>query len=130
MGELLSIYAVLCLTAASFGAAHSEGFMPFQANEALWKAIGFSGLAVFQARWVVQWLHAEKHREAKVPPIFWWLSLAGAVIETCYFLRQRDLVGIAGYCVSFVPYTRNLYFIYSKKKPTAAEGTETVAATN
>jgi len=129
MGELLCIYAVMTLAAGSFGTPHPHGFMPFQQNEMLWKVVGFSGLAVFQARWVVQWLHAEKHREAKVPPIFWWLSLAGAFIETTYFLRQQDLVGIAGYCVSFVPYTRNLYFIYGRKKPKAAEP-ETVAATN
>ena len=94
--------------------------MPFQENYWLWKVIGFAGLGVFQARWVVQWLYSEKHRESKVPLIFWWLSLVGAALETCYFLRQQDSVGIAGYCVSAVPYTRNLMLIYAKKKRDAA----------
>ena len=94
--------------------------MPFQDHYWLWKVIGFSGLGIFQARWIVQWLYSEKHRESKVPAAFWWLSLLGAFIETCYFLRQSDSVGIAGYCISFVPYTRNLMLIYAKKKRDAA----------
>ena len=94
--------------------------MPLQDHYWFWKAIGFAGLGVFQARWVVQWLYSEKHRESKVPVAFWWLSLFGAFLETCYFLRQQDSVGIAGYCVSAVPYTRNLMLIYAKRKRDAA----------
>ncbi|MDB5290957.1 MAG: uncharacterized protein JWL69_2198 [Phycisphaerales bacterium] len=90
--------------------------MPLQDNYWFWKVIGFAGLGVFQARWVVQWLYSERHKESKVPPIFWWLSLFGAFLETSYFLRQQDSVGIAGYCISFVPYTRNLMLIYTKKR--------------
>ena len=44
------------------------------------------------------------------------LHRCGALLETCYFLRQQDSVGIAGYCISAVPYTRNLMLIYAKKK--------------
>lgn len=76
----------------------------------------------------MQWLYSEKHRESKVPPIFWWLSIFGALLETCYFLRQQDSVGIAGYCVSAVPYTRNLMLIYGKKSRDKAGGLETSAA--
>src|SRR6266478_5085080 len=90
--------------------------MPLQGSNAFWRAIGFAGLGVFQARWIVQWLYSEKHRESKVPTAFWWLSLFGALLETLYFLRQHDPVGIAGYCVSAVPYTRNLMLVYAKKK--------------
>jgi len=64
----------------------------------------------------VQWLYSEKHKESKVPPIFWWLSLFGAFLETCYFLRQQDSVGIAGYLLNVIPYTRNLMLVYSKKR--------------
>jgi lipid-A-disaccharide synthase-like uncharacterized protein len=114
MGEFLVIYSVYCLAATTFP-SDRNGFMPFQQNYHLWKVIGFSGLVVFQARWVVQWLYSEKHRESKIPVAFWWLSLCGALLELCYFLRQQDSVGIAGYCVSAVPYTRNLMLIYGKR---------------
>jgi lipid-A-disaccharide synthase-like uncharacterized protein len=109
MPDLLLIYAALAIFD-----------MPLQENYWFWKVIGFAGLGVFQARWVVQWLYSEKHRESKVPPVFWWLSMVGALLETCYFLRQKDSVGIAGYCISAVPYTRNLMLVYSKKKRDAA----------
>ena len=116
MTELLLIYTALAVFR-----------MPLQDNYYFWKVIGFAGLGVFQARWIVQWLYSEKHKESRVPPAFWWLSMAGAVLETCYFLRQQDSVGIAGYCVSAVPYTRNLMLIYSKKKRDADKGLAAVA---
>lgn len=109
MAELLLIYTALAVFR-----------MPLQENYYFWKVIGFAGLGTFQARWIVQWLYSEKHKESKVPPAFWWLSIAGALLETCYFLRQQDSVGIAGYCISAVPYTRNLMLIYGKKKRDAA----------
>jgi lipid-A-disaccharide synthase-like uncharacterized protein len=115
MSELLLIYVAFSLAATTMP-VDSNGFMPFQDNYLLWKTIGFAGLGVFQARWVVQWLYSEKHQESRVPVAFWWLSLVGALLELAYFLRQQDSVGIAGYCVSAVPYTRNLMLIYRKRR--------------
>lgn len=117
MTELLFAYACVAVMR-----------MPLQENYWFWKIIGFAGLGVFQARWVVQWLYSEKHKESKVPPIFWWLSLFGAFLETCYFLRQQDSVGIMGYCISFIPYTRNLMLIYRKKARDRAAGFEVIPA--
>jgi lipid-A-disaccharide synthase-like uncharacterized protein len=116
MGELLAIYVVYTLAAATTFPIDHDGFMPFQQNYLLWKVIGFAGLGIFQARWIVQWLHSEKHKESRVPVAFWWLSLAGALLELAYFLRQQDSVGIAGYIFSVVPYTRNLMLIYGKRR--------------
>jgi lipid-A-disaccharide synthase-like uncharacterized protein len=98
--------------------------MPFQHSYWLWKIIGFGGLLVFQARWIVQWLYSEKVGESRVPVAFWWLSLAGALLELCYFLRQQDSVGIGGYCISALPYTRNLMLVYKKRRRDAAKGIE------
>jgi lipid-A-disaccharide synthase-like uncharacterized protein len=116
MGELLCIYTALTLATATSLPSSPNGFMPFQGNYWLWKLVGFTGLGVFQARWIVQWLHSEKHKETRVPIAFWWLSLCGALLELAYFLRQQDSVGIAGYCISAVPYTRNLMLIYAKQR--------------
>jgi lipid-A-disaccharide synthase-like uncharacterized protein len=116
MGELLAIYVVYTLAAATTFPIDHDGFMPFQQNYLLWKVIGFAGLGIFQARWIVQWLHSEKHKESRVPVAFWWLSLAGALLELAYFLRQQDSVGIAGYIFSVVPYTRNLMLLYGIRR--------------
>jgi lipid-A-disaccharide synthase-like uncharacterized protein len=93
MAELLVIYTAIAVFR-----------MPLQEHYYFWKVIGFAGLGVFQARWIVQWLY----------------SVFGALLETCYFLRQQDSVGICGYCISAVPYTRNLMLIYQKKARDAA----------
>jgi lipid-A-disaccharide synthase-like uncharacterized protein len=119
MGELLAVYLCWAL-AAGAGATtlpvDPDGFMPFQQNYLLWKVIGFGGLIIFQARWVVQWIHSERHKESRVPLSFWWLSLVGSMMCLAYFLRQQDSVGVAGYCVSAVPYTRNLMLVYRKRR--------------
>jgi len=120
MSELLLIYTAFSLAAATSLPSDPNGFMPFQNNYWLWKVIGFGGLLTFQARWVVQWLYSERHRESKVPVAFWWLSLAGALLELSYFLRQQDSVGVCGYVVSALPYTRNLMLVYRKRREDAA----------
>ncbi len=126
MGELLLMYACFTLAAGSSEALPVGWFrMPLQDYWLFWKIIGFGGLLIFQSRWVVQWLYSEKHKESRMPISFWWLSLAGAMLELCYFLRQQDSVGIAGYIISVVPYTRNLMLIYDKR----ARDREALAAT-
>lgn len=122
MSELMVLYTACSL--AAFGVFDPQGklippFMPLREHDVLWKVIGFGGLGTFQARWVVQWLHSERHRESRVPVAFWWLSLAGALLELAYFLRQQDPVGVAGYMISGVPYTRNLMLIYRKRREEA-----------
>src|SRR4051794_4354992 len=123
MSELLLVYTAYVLAAAS-PAQGGGGFMPYQQNEWLWRAIGFTGIGVFGTRFLVQWIYSEKHKESRVPPIFWWQSLAGTALCLAYFLRQRDPVGVAGYCLNVIPYTRNLMLIYRKRRADAdaAEG--------
>lgn len=115
MGELLMIYAAYSLASATSLPSSPNGFMPFQDNYWLWKIIGFGGLGIFQARWVIQWLYSEAHRESKVPEIFWWLSLTGSMMELAYFLRQQDSVGVLG-CMGGLTYLRNLMLVYRKKR--------------
>ena len=99
--------------------------MPLQENYWFWKCLGWAGLGTFQMRWIVQWIHSEKHKESRVPIAFWWLSLAGAMLELLYFLRQQDSVGIGGYFFSVVPYTRNLMLVYRKRRLDAAAAAAT-----
>jgi lipid-A-disaccharide synthase-like uncharacterized protein len=115
MVDLVMIYAAMSLLAATTLPLDHDGFMPFQQNYWLWKGIGFGGLAVFQLRWVVQWIHSEAHKESRVPIAFWWLSLTGSLMELCYFLRQQDSVGVLG-CMGGFTYVRNLMLIYRKRR--------------
>src|SRR5438477_12865690 len=116
MGELLLIYTTWRLLAATTLPVHPTGFMPFQEHYILWKCIGFAGIGTFGTRFVVQWLYSEKHGESKVPPIFWWQSLIGTFLCLAYFLRQQDSVGVAGYLLNVIPYTRNLMLVYRKQR--------------
>lgn len=95
---------------------HVPNFMPFADNYWLWKTIGFAGMAAFFTRFIVQWLYSEKKGESKVPTIFWWQSLIGAVLMLAYSLRQQDSVYILGYILTVIPYSRNLMLVYRKKR--------------
>ena len=117
MSELLLMYMAFSLAAgAATFPVDAGGFMPLQQNYVLWKCIGFAGIGTFGTRFLVQWLYSEKHRESKVPVIFWWQSLLGTFLCLAYFLRQQDSVGVAGYLLNVIPYTRNLVLVYRKRR--------------
>jgi lipid-A-disaccharide synthase-like uncharacterized protein len=117
MGELLIAYTFLAVAAQSSSDLPVDWFrMPFQHNYWLWKIIGFAGIGTFGTRFLVQWLYSEKHKESKIPPIFWWQSLIGTFLCLAYFLRQQDSVGVAGYLLNVIPYSRNLMLVYSKRR--------------
>jgi lipid-A-disaccharide synthase-like uncharacterized protein len=105
---------------AAFELSHFR--MPFQDNYVLWKIIGFAGIGTFGTRFLVQWIYSEKHKESRIPPIFWWQSLIGTMLCLAYFLRQQDSVGIAGYLLNVIPYSRNIILVYRKKAEDARRG--------
>jgi lipid-A-disaccharide synthase-like uncharacterized protein len=99
------------ITVETFMLDLSHFRMPFQDCRWLWKVIGFTGILTFSSRFLVQWIYSEKHKESKVPPIFWWQSIIGSVLCLAYSLRQQDSVFIAGYLFNLIPYVRNLMLI-------------------
>src|SRR3954469_4531942 len=88
-------------------------------DELPWLIFGFCGNACFFTRFLVQWIHSERAKESKIPVMFWWQSIAGTIILLIYFLHRRDPVGILGYVVNIIPYSRNLMLIYRKGRPKA-----------
>ena len=116
MGEIMILYAAFRLLGTTTLPLDPDGFMPFQEHYWLWKCIGFAGIGTFGTRFLVQWIYSEKHKESRIPPIFWWQSLIGTGLCLAYFLRQQDSVGIAGYALNVIPYTRNLMLIYRKRR--------------
>ena len=116
MSELRLIYTAISLVGATTFPLDPDGFMPFQNYYHLWKIIGFAGIGTFGTRFLVQWLYSEKKGESSVPVIFWWQSLIGTFLCLAYFLRQQDSVGVAGYLLNIIPYSRNLVLVYRKRR--------------
>jgi len=89
---------------------HSHCAWLFQDSIA-WTCLGFLGAFLFGSRFVVQWLHSEKHQKIVVPPMFWHLSFWGSVINLIYAVHIDKLPVIAG--VIFLPfiYGRNLMIL-------------------
>ena len=78
-----------------------------------WVSIGFLGQALFTGRMLIQWITSERQKKSVVPVSFWWLSLAGATMNTIYFIWRVDAVGILGQSTGWFVYLRNLWLIYS-----------------
>jgi lipid-A-disaccharide synthase-like uncharacterized protein len=81
-----------------------------------WFCLGIAGNLVFGSRFFIQWIYSEKHKESKVPIIFWWISVVGTLLLLAYFVRIRNIVGMLGNGPNLLPYTRNLMLIYRKRR--------------
>lgn len=81
----------------------------------IWITIGLLGQAMFTGRFVIQWLASEKAKQSVMPNLFWYFSIAGGLIILAYAIYRKDPVYILGQSCGVFVYTRNLYFIHSKK---------------
>src|SRR5262249_30531535 len=88
-------------------------------QERIWLIIGFSGQALFTARFLVQWIASERKRDSIVPVAFWWLSLLGGLTLLSYASFRQDPVIIVGQGMGLVIYARNLR-LGGRAKPRAA----------
>lgn len=60
-----------------------------------WKLVGYTGVAIFAARWVVQLVASHRAGRSRIPRLFWYMSLAGSLLLLCYFtFGKNDSVGI------------------------------------
>jgi lipid-A-disaccharide synthase-like uncharacterized protein len=90
-----------------------------------WVVLGFVAQGLFTMRFVVQWIASERARRSVVPAAFWFFSVGGGVLLLAYALYRRDPVFIAGQALGLLVYARNLYFIATHGRQTAAEETKT-----
>jgi lipid-A-disaccharide synthase-like uncharacterized protein len=77
----------------------------------LWLVVGFTGQALFGARFFVQWIASERAKRSVVPLAFWYFSLVGSLTLLSYAIYKRDPVFILGQATGIFIYMRNLYFI-------------------
>jgi lipid-A-disaccharide synthase-like uncharacterized protein len=93
-------------------------------SEAVWIAIGFTGQALFTARFFVQWLQSERMRRSVFPVAFWYFSIAGGVVLLVYAIHRIDPVFIVGQAAGLFIYLRNLYFVIRERREAIAAGGE------
>ena len=79
--------------------------------DVLWLVIGLLGQCLFMMRFIVQWIHSERHQKSLIPVSFWYLSLAGGLIVLAYGIHKLDPVIILGQLPGTIVYIRNLIFI-------------------
>lgn len=90
-------------------------------TDKFWLVLGFAAQALFGSRFLVQWIASERKGESIIPLAFWYLSLAGGILLFSYAIYRKDPVFIFGQSCGILVYTRNLYFIYKKKRLNLAE---------
>ena len=99
----------------------------FTAVPHIWKLIGFSGQALFAARFLVQWFQSEREGRSVIPLGFWYCSLGGGVVLLAYALYVGDAVFIVGQASGLVVYSRNLYLIFRERAALRAAAGHTAA---
>lgn len=73
-----------------------------------WHAVGTIGVVLFASRFWVQWIQSEMENRSYLGPVFWWLSLTGALFSLFYFAKIHDYVNLVGPLFGMIPYIRNL----------------------
>ena len=91
-------------------------------NTLPWLAAGFTGQAMFSARFLVQWLESERKRRSVVPTAFWYLSLLGGLSLLIYAIHRKDPVFIAGQGAGLFIYARNLQLLARGERATDSPG--------
>ena len=101
----LAVFAVVTFLSLSYKRIVSFDF-PWP-----WLALGFTGQAIWSSRFVVQWYVSEKQGRSVLPPAFFWISLAGAVLLFAWAVYRRDWVMMAAFAFNPIPYVRNLVLL-------------------
>jgi lipid-A-disaccharide synthase-like uncharacterized protein len=89
-----------------------------------WLLVGLLGQTMFMMRFVVQWLHSERHQQSVIPVSFWYLSLIGGLTVLAYGIHRAEPVIILGQLPGTLVYTRNLMLIRRRNRDALQEITE------
>jgi lipid-A-disaccharide synthase-like uncharacterized protein len=85
-------------------------------SETLWLIIGFTGQVFFSARFLIQWLHSERHKRSLIPLAFWYFSVLGSLTLLTYAIYRQDPVFIVGQSAGLLIYTRNLQLLARERR--------------
>lgn len=88
-------------------------------EDLIWLCIGLVGQTLFMMRFIVQWVHSERHKQSLIPISFWYFSLIGGLTVLAYGFHKAEPVIILGQLPGTVVYARNLILIRRSKKTSA-----------
>jgi lipid-A-disaccharide synthase-like uncharacterized protein len=91
-------------------------FADMPKTEITWLFIGLVGQALFMMRFIVQWIHSEKHGESLIPISFWYFSLIGGLTVLAYGFHKAEPIIILGQLPGTIVYARNLMLIKKKQR--------------
>lgn len=92
--------------------ANLEEVLSASLASATWvKALGWVGQALFSGRVIIQWLASERARRPVAPKVFWYLSVAGAVLMSAYSVLRGEFVMLPAFVVTLLIYVRNLWIL-------------------
>ena len=98
------------------GEASQNYFHRMSVSDIEWLVLGLLGQFLFMSRFIIQWLHSERHQKSLIPISFWYLSLFGSLIVLAYGIHKTEPVIIFGQLPGSLIYLRNLMLI-KKTKP-------------
>jgi len=81
-----------------------------------WAVVGLIGMALWTLRFPLQWIISERRGRSTLPPVFWWMSIAGALLLTAYAVFKVDWVFMLAFALNPIPAVRNLMLQYRKPK--------------
>ena len=84
-----------------------------------WLGVWGAGQLLFFLRFAIQWLVSEMKRKSVIPPVFWYFSLAAAILQTAAFVQRQDWIFAVGMGSNILVYARNVVFI--RREANAAE---------
>jgi lipid-A-disaccharide synthase-like uncharacterized protein len=87
-------------------------FHGMSSGDLLWLGIGLAGQTLFMMRFIVQWIHSERHQKSVIPVSFWYFSLLGGLTVLAYGVHRIDPVIILGQLPGTIVYVRNLMLIH------------------
>ncbi len=78
----------------------------------VWLAVGTIGQGLFACRFLVQWIVTELERKSVIPPAFWYLSVAAALLMMACFIQRGEWIFAAGMASTLLIYARNIRLIH------------------
>ncbi|MDR0361779.1 MAG: lipid-A-disaccharide synthase N-terminal domain-containing protein [Planctomycetota bacterium] len=81
-----------------------------------WELFGLVGEGLFFARLVAQWLASEKAKKPVIPVVYWYFSLAGAIILVLYALHIGSFAVLIPQAVGVFFYGRGLHLEYTHRR--------------
>ena len=93
-------------------------FNAMSGQDLMWLVVGLLGQMLFMMRFIVQWLHSERHKKSIIPVSFWYFSLIGGLTVLAYGIHKAEPVIILGQIPGTFVYARNLILISRHRKLT------------